>query len=1310
MESQGLVVRNSRKRKTLRIVSVFLLAGFSVAVALSTFVYLWVPYEDTGISFDGGIVNAVAKGSPAAKAGLKVGDRLDPAMPFFERQRFVDPNKPARGQTYAFTVIRQGAPRTISVHAVNRTNPAPWSAEDIVEYVVGMLSFFTLIVVGTLLVLLRPNPLTWLFFLFCVGNPTAKYFNAVDVLSSLQMPWGFVLNIFRLTLMTSGYIAFVYFALRFPKMRAAGWRARLERVLPVLFVFYLAYLYQGWFLWSYSIDVGPILGWPYFGVAISLLFEVIAVASLTGTYRHSSTQDKHRYSFVIAGLLITYSVLLFREALAALGMLEGDTLWFCIWTQSFSTFAPLALAYGILRHRVIDIRFVVNRAVVYGAMTTILVVLLASSYWLTERLLQQTRVAAFLQLVAAIVIGVSLQQSYKRIESAINRWFFKRVYIAQEYLSRLGAALPAAESTRALETLLTTEPVNALDLTAGAVFHRRDDGLFERSTAVGWSDSDNACFASDDPLVLHLQAKHGALSLDETAFPQTYVAAKTNNAEEAIPIFSRGSLAAIALYGAHANGTKIDPVERSALEKLAAPAELAYDSLRIRLENVRRLSDILERLDGVAYDELHYYLADQAIAGIPERSRSALTACAAIPDATDEDVALATGDASDGLRLQEMATSSALIRRHANGSYTVHPLIAHMLLQRFGAVRTQMLVRCADAWKARNDRRRAATLYSAAGMAQAAADELEAIYSENYAPAALRTDRYADFCRSLEFHQVLSRPNVWLKRCMARLFEDGNRNSVREGFLVIEGAHGQISTPNEVLIRTVISWMRLESGEQLAEPAFINTAGPLPAAVRAFAHLVQAQAYGRDGKTSACREQLRASNELFVPFDEFAGMQITIRACYVERVTGHAHEDATLLRHATGVFDAVQSRMALWSACEAAVGAWLYSDTGALLSTIGDLETRVERDDAPALKHLVASLAGRFDEPLGMESPRHLAFAFLAQACNANDAAAARQCAERADAAAVLAHEPFIATLTGLARAFCDSLQRLDHLARAVESSECVESTALHRAVHAIVLGEKDAGMLTPFVSRLTRTREGARHPLTVRVAACAVMRDGKPLQLSERETALAMAIARRPEPSSAVELAELLWPDLDEQAGLRAVQTYVHRLRQRLDDPDAVELVSQGYRYRADTVVDLRQMEQLLTSLSPGALGHFPSLVLTALSNELNVPRPGYTIGWEWFGATERRMEELLRAAEYRIAMDALQSGLFDDALACARKIIARDELDEGAWEIVIRSCIAAGDKAGASRELRRYREILQRELNAEPSEELCRLLAVQS
>jgi DNA-binding SARP family transcriptional activator len=272
-----------------------------------------------------------------------------------------------------------------------------------------------------------------------------------------------------------------------------------------------------------------------------------------------------------------------------------------------------------------------------------------------------------------------------------------------------------------------------------------------------------------------------------------------------------------------------------------------------------------------------------------------------------------------------------------------------------------------------------------------------------------------------------------------------------------------------------------------------------------------------------------------------------------------------------------------------------------------------------------------------------------------------------------------------------------------LELSKTIDSAPLAESVRAFIACDERAGVLERFVGRLRQDRETVGAPLVVELASGCVRRGAQALALSERELALTLALARSPKSTSTVELVELIWPDLDESAGAHAVQTCVHRLRQRLGDAHAIQNTQHGYRLRDDILVDLAEIDGFIQGVKKDdELDELTALRLAAAGKYLDGTRPAFMASWEWFAPFERRIQEWSRMAKHRLAWDALGRGAYDRALAFAQEIIGRDELDEPAWEMVLRILIETGDRAGAQRELRRYREIMLRELNAEPSREL--------
>jgi GAF domain len=579
MDPQGQVRSTSRGRTLVRIFCILLLATFSAGLGLSTVISLWVPFENSGAFFSGDTVSDVERDSPAAKAGLRVGDRFDPKTSFFDRMRIGWYDHPARGQSYTFNVVRRGAPHTITLRT-SKTVAAPGWDLGTAEYVLGLIAVLSFVIVGTLLVLLRPTPLTWMFFLFCVGNPASKYLDSIDLLLSLPMPLGFVLNMIRTTLLVIGYVAFVDFALRFPNVRAFGWRAFVERVLPLILLVDLALDYREWFWAFYTVDFGPILDWPYLGAVISLIFVVIALASLLGMYRGSEPREKNRLAWVVAGTLAGYSAVILRDTL--IGYL-GPGYDFMDWTWTFiafqigQAFAPLALAYAIVKHRVIDVRLVLNRALVFACIGAVLAAVLLGLSWTFATFFVSSRMQIVIDFVAIAAITLILRSGYQKLVEIVNAALFPK---RQHRIQNLRSLRSIAEegNFESIQALLTTTASEALGLASAALFIRQSDGGFVRQHAFGWKANTAWHLLPGDASVHVFLTKHTRWTrIDERTWTEIRVPSGSARPALAIPLVSRKKTVGVALYGAHTNDVDVDRDEGDALAELCALAAPALE-------------------------------------------------------------------------------------------------------------------------------------------------------------------------------------------------------------------------------------------------------------------------------------------------------------------------------------------------------------------------------------------------------------------------------------------------------------------------------------------------------------------------------------------------------------------------------------------------------------------------------------------------------------------------------------------------------------------------------------------------------------
>src|ERR1700676_3807323 len=153
----------------VRLLVVLLLGLWMLTVVLPSIARLWAPLGTFGYTVDSdGSVKSVSPGLPAARAGLHPDDAFDlRAVPFELRRYAIGPltRAPLAGTAIEMPVRGTTGDRGIAMTAVAET----LSGADKFSLVMRSLGALVFIVVGAGLVLLRPSPLTWGFYLYTIG-------------------------------------------------------------------------------------------------------------------------------------------------------------------------------------------------------------------------------------------------------------------------------------------------------------------------------------------------------------------------------------------------------------------------------------------------------------------------------------------------------------------------------------------------------------------------------------------------------------------------------------------------------------------------------------------------------------------------------------------------------------------------------------------------------------------------------------------------------------------------------------------------------------------------------------------------------------------------------------------------------------------------------------------------------------------------------------------------------------------------------------------------------------------------------------
>ena len=282
----------------IRISVVALLAACSLWFTLPSMRGLfWLHPGSFGVTADSSMrVVEVDSPGPAERAGVRVGDQFDSATSFEKRLYLQHVRNSQPGQRLAFLVLsKSGAARTINLVA----EMDEFETSDIIEYFTWVVVDLIFVVVGSILVLLRPSAMTWAFFLYCIA--TAPGF----VLGFYWLPaWlVYATGVFVNALQALGFAALLVFCVRAPDDRATrGWRYLEWMGAPLVFVSLLL---------CSAVTQLSIVGFLHADVtagrvqvAILTSTYVAAVLALVATFARERGLDRKRIAWIIAGFII----------------------------------------------------------------------------------------------------------------------------------------------------------------------------------------------------------------------------------------------------------------------------------------------------------------------------------------------------------------------------------------------------------------------------------------------------------------------------------------------------------------------------------------------------------------------------------------------------------------------------------------------------------------------------------------------------------------------------------------------------------------------------------------------------------------------------------------------------------------------------------------------------------------------------------------------------------------------------------------------------------------------------------------------
>ncbi|MFY9720611.1 MAG: hypothetical protein WAK16_13315, partial [Candidatus Cybelea sp.] len=430
-------------------------------------------------------VISVAPNSPGALAGIRVGDTISFGKTPFER---AEASYSAPGSR--ISVVVNGS-RTVSL-----LTPRPAYATILLVPLVIRLAFLA---VAALLAWRRWEDSTaraLVLFLLCYGLLIGLP-NTVMPMPLLSV---LVLQTASSLLLLVGTAAAATFAAEFPDGAAQPVPRALARITQVLTIVAAGVTIAGTSFAATEHTVAlarTAVIWLFVASAL-LVIAILIVAYVQGA---AWERQRRRWVFLMLGTgLVAIAIdITVQNTIGASEIVDDATL-------LLIGAIPFGLAYVILRHRVIDVGFVINRAVVYSAVSIIIVGIIVIVETLTSRFVEQHSRAGSMavQLAVALILGFSIRFINARVEQAVDRVLFR-----QRHLDEAAIADFALDAQYVTDAGVVLERCVAMAMRYG---HATEAGVWLRGSS-GLYEPHNSSFRQshsvdeNDPALVAMRAR-----------------------------------------------------------------------------------------------------------------------------------------------------------------------------------------------------------------------------------------------------------------------------------------------------------------------------------------------------------------------------------------------------------------------------------------------------------------------------------------------------------------------------------------------------------------------------------------------------------------------------------------------------------------------------------------------------------------------------------------------------------------------------------------------------------------------------------
>lgn len=432
-------------------------------------------------------------------APLKDGDRIDLSRTDLEARTFINLEYNGRtlpeGVTHSFPFTRDGHAFDADVTTV------PLPATDVLRVVVVVSIFIAVVVtlIGLLMIWRGRDRAAAGLALWCLAFNLGVSFNAIPVGGALGIAYlSFAIVLFLLSrtgffLMADHLVAPVLPA----RLRTASWAAfslmlfvgGLQAIGSM--VYFASTGDAEWMLPRYSF----LFSWIY----------LVPLAMAIAGYAYSRDGERVRLAWVAAAAaLITASVTLVNAI--PIGFLYAYSI-----AATLIALSLFALSYALLRHRLVAIALVIDRALVYGLITALVVGVVAAINSVVLREVLPPGASLAVQVLVPLLLGIALRQVKGYLDRIVERVFFRSKYLSEKALRAFARRVGHFDDPSSLLAAATAEIHRHALAPAVAIYSAEDSGY--RLLKQSGQGSFPALLQNDDAALVAARAERHAIDL-----------------------------------------------------------------------------------------------------------------------------------------------------------------------------------------------------------------------------------------------------------------------------------------------------------------------------------------------------------------------------------------------------------------------------------------------------------------------------------------------------------------------------------------------------------------------------------------------------------------------------------------------------------------------------------------------------------------------------------------------------------------------------------------------------------------------------